>query len=204
MLKPPPLALKFTLFLLSVSRKHILLSEILSKKMQTWYDKINTFSSTALWSLAISRGLRCDRCLNDIGELQSVTQALSACIACATDDIDATGRVLIAPRPFNIDINESPGAPLELTSLSRTPAPKFQGTSCRSSATAAVTYSTRSRCRDVPLSFAAKFYVDLSRTRPSYISRPTWISVTQTRFHPSRFPLRNEAGMYAYNFPNRT
>lgn len=152
-------------------------------------------------SSAISQGLRCDRCLNDVDKPQSVTQA---CIACAMDDTDATGRVLIAPRPPNIDINESPGAPLELTSLSRTPAPKFQVTSCLSSATAAITYSMCSRCRDVPLSFAAKFNVDLPRTRPNYISHRMWISATQTRFHPSRFPLRNEARIYAYNFPNRT
>lgn len=155
-------------------------------------------------SSTISQGLRCDRCQNDIDKPQGITQALSACIACTTDDTDVTGRVLIAPRPPNIDINESPGAPLELTSLSRTPAPKFQGTSCRSSATEAVTYSTHSRCRDVPLSFATKFNVDLPRTRPNYISYRTWISATQTRFHPSRFPLRNEARIYAYNFPNRT
>jgi len=126
------------------------------------------------------------------------------CIACATDDTEATERVLIAPRPPNIDINESPSAPLELTSLSRMPASKFRGTSCRSSATAAVTYSTRSRCRDAPLNFAAKFNVDLPRTLPNYISHTERaISATQTRFHPSRFPLRNEARIYAYNFPNR-
>lgn len=147
-----------------------------------------------IMSSTISRGLRCDRCLNDAKRYASVE-----CVHCVSD-----GRVLIAPRPLNIDINESSGAPLELTSLSRTPTPKFQGTSCRSSATAAVTYSVRSRCRDVPLSFAAKFNVDLPHTRPSYISHRTWISATQTRFHPSRFPLRNEARIYAYNFPNRT
>lgn len=69
-------------------------------------------------------------------------------------------------RPPNIDINESRGAPLECRLLDHGRRHlNFKELRSPSSATpATVTYSMRSRCR-VPLSFAAKFNVDLPRTR---------------------------------------
>lgn len=74
-------------------------------------------------SSTISRGLRDDGRQNDVDKPQSVTQAMSAYVACPTDD-NATVRALIAPRPPNIDINESSGV---LPSITR-PALKFQRT----------------------------------------------------------------------------
>lgn len=100
-------------------------------------------------SSTISRGLWDDGRQNDVDKPQSVTQAMSAYVACLTND-NATIRALIAPRPPNIDINESSDSPrsrdwhLNFKELCS----KFRY---------AITYSAR--WRDVPLSFATKFNV---------------------------------------------
>lgn len=139
-------------------------------------------SSHCIVSSTISQGLRDDRRQNDVDKPQSVTQAMSAYVACPTND-NATVRALIAPRPPNIDINESSGV---LPSITRPRHLNFKELCSKFRYAQAITYSAR--CRDVPLSFATNsnvWSIPHTRILSRIIAYPNMDSPTLTRLHPS-------------------
>lgn len=92
--------------LFSACRKYMSLNEICITKRCNHDTTKYIFSSVALClqQLAEDYGRQ-----NDIDRPQSVTQSTSAYVAWPRTDDNATVRALIAPRPPNIDTNESSG-----------------------------------------------------------------------------------------------